>query len=169
LLTAAVCVGAGLGGCALPPTAPSADTGLSITMRQPVPIPGGSAHAIFQHGRVVCAASLFEPFCELEVSTVAPARRPLAPGRFRVTRIGHRLLRDPITRIPAVRTGFDCEDGIFQESLWRLAPADAGASPDVRRLRCIAPYHQCRFGPPLSVDQVQLVVGPYLAVGVITR
>jgi hypothetical protein len=155
-----------LTGCATPPLMDTAGTGLHVAVRRPVPLPAGSAHASFQGGRVVRAASLFEPFCELEVNTVAPERRALAVGRYRVSRVTHRLLRDPITRIPAMHTGFDCDDGVFQESLWRLAPAVPTAGADARHLRCIAPYYHCRFGPPLSVDQVQLVVGAHLAIDV---
>ncbi len=151
-----------LGGCAAPPA--TTDTGLRLAVARPVPLPAGSAHTIFQHGRVVGDANQFEPFCELEVNTVLMERRVLPTGRYRVTRLVHRLLKDPTTRIPAVLLGLDCFDGVFQESIWRLAPADAKADPDARHLRCIAPYYNCRFGPPLAADQVQLVVGPYLTI-----
>jgi hypothetical protein len=160
-------VGVCVAGCALS-TAGDADTGLRVSVPRPLPLPAGSAHTIFQGGRIVRAASLFEPFCELEVNTVAPERRSLPPGSYRVTAIGQRLLRDPITRIPAVPQGLDCSDGLFQESQWRLTPAaaDAGPTADARHLRCIAPYFDCRLGPPLSVDQVQLVVGRHLRIEV---
>jgi hypothetical protein len=155
-----------LGGCALPTDPGGADTGLRVEIRRPVPLPAGSAHANFQSGRVVRATNLFEPYCQLEANLVAPERRELAPGSYRVVRISSRLLRDPITRIPAVYPTFDCSDGVFQESRWRLAPATAEASTDVRELRCIAPYYNCTFGPPLAVDQVQLVVGDRLGISV---
>ena len=155
---------ASLAGCALAP-AGSGDTGLRLRVEQPVPFPAGSAHATFQRGRVVRQASLFEPYCQLEVNTVAQRRRTLGPGRYRVTRITSRVLRDPVTRIPLLRPALDCHDGIFQESIWRLAPDDdPGAYGEIRHLRCIAPYYNCTFGPPLALDQVQQVVGPYLAV-----
>jgi hypothetical protein len=157
-------LGAMVGGCVSPPA--TTDTGLRLAVARPVPLPAGSAHAIFQHGRVVGAASQFEPFCELEVNTVRPERRMLRTGHYRVTRRVHRLLKDPTTRIPAVPLGFDCFEGVFQESIWRLAPADAKTDPDARHLRCIAPYYDCRFGPPLAADQMQLVVGRYLTIEV---
>ncbi len=157
-------LGAVLGGCVSLPA--SKDTGLRVVVALPVPLPAGSAHSIFQQGRVVRAASLFEPFCELEVSTLAPEPSQLPAGRYRVTRVAHRLLQDPITRIPAVPLGLDCTDGVFQESIWRLMPADAGTDPDARQLRCIAPYFDCRFGPPLAASQIQLVVGHHLAIEV---
>jgi hypothetical protein len=162
-------IAAGGAGCALPGAVDGGggDTGLRVDVRRPVPFSPGSAHASFQRGRVVRGTSLFEPYCQLEVNSVAPERRQLGTGRYRVTRISHRLLRDPITRIPTVYPGFDCNDGVFQESKWRLAPADAAASTEPRQLRCIAPYHNCTFGPPLSVDQVQSVVGDYLGVRVV--
>lgn len=154
----------GLAGCGLAPTG-SGDVGLRLRVERPVPFPTGSAHATFQHGRVVRQASLFEPYCQLEVNTITDRRRTLGPGRYRVTRITSRVLRDPITRIPLLRPALDCDDGIFQESIWRLAPDDdPGAYGEIRHLRCIAPYYHCTFGPPLALDQVQQVVGPYLAV-----
>jgi hypothetical protein len=153
---------AALGGCAVPTT--DVATGLRVSAERAVPFPAGSAHATFQHGRVVRQASLFEPYCQLEVDTVVPRKRVLAPGRWRVTRIGTRILRDPITRIPLLHPRLDCNDGIYQESIWRLAPDAPGANPVVRHLRCIAPYSDCRFGPPLAMDQMQQVVGPYLSV-----
>jgi hypothetical protein len=154
----------GLAGCALPP-AGGGDAGLRLRVERPVPFPPGSAHATFQHGRMVRQASLFEPYCQLEVNTVADRRRTLGPGRYRATRSMTRVLRDPVTRIPMMWPTLDCDDGIFQESIWWLAPdEDPGAYGEIRHLRCIAPYYNCTFGPPLALDQVQRVVGPYLAV-----
>ncbi|WP_058558043.1 hypothetical protein [Thiohalocapsa sp. ML1] len=164
--SAVALIAALLGGCALPTAPGGGDTGLRVEIRRPVPLPAGSAHANFQFGRVVRGTNLFEPFCQLEANLVAPERRDLLPGAYRVSRVGNRLLRDAITRIPAVYPTFDCSDGVFQESRWRLAPASAEATTDVRELRCIAPYYNCTFGPPLSVDQVQLVVGDYLGIAV---
>jgi hypothetical protein len=36
-------------------------------------------------------------------------------------------------------------------------------------LRCFAPYTNCIFGPPLSPEQIQDVVGPRLDIRVDTR
>jgi hypothetical protein len=152
----------GLGGCAF--IGPPRDTGLSLTVTSPIPIPAGRAHAILQHGRLASASNKLDAYCELEVRTVAPAGGArVEAGDFTVSRISRRLLLDPTTRIPAVTVVTSCSDPLFQESIWWLASA---ARSDVMYLRCIAPYYNCAFGPPLSPDQVQQQVGRYLAVEV---
>jgi len=78
-----------------------------------------------------------------------------------VARITRRLLLDPTTRIPAVFVASSCSEPLFQESVWWLASPEPS---DVLFLRCIAPYYNCAFGPPLSPDQVQQQVGRYLAI-----
>ncbi len=137
------------------------DTGLRLSIMAPVPIPRASAHASFQGGRVVRATNKFEPYCELETRVVAEVPQRVESGNFRVSRISNRLLIDPITRIPALLGGFSCSDGLFWESIWWL---QAESPSTVLYLRCIAPYYNCRMGPPLSPDQVQQVTGHYLSV-----
>jgi hypothetical protein len=150
------------GGCAW--EARPAFTGLSLTITRPIVIPSGRAHAILQAGRLAPASNKFEPYCELEVRTVSGATpQRLTSGEFRVGRTTQRLLLDPTTRIPAVFVASSCADPLFQESVWWLASAEPS---DVLFLRCIAPYYNCAFGPPLSPDQVQQQVAPYLAVRV---
>ncbi|MGD8208039.1 MAG: hypothetical protein PVH47_08175 [Thiohalocapsa sp.] len=160
----------GVAGCilsALPGTGPvRGDTGLRVEISAPITIPAGSAHASLQHGRVVRATSKLDPYCELEVRSVGETARRLMPGRFIVARIGERLLLDPTTRIPALAPGLPlgglgCLDPLYQESIWYLR---AGQPSELMYLRCIAPYFDCRLGPPLSPDQVQQVAGRYLSV-----
>jgi hypothetical protein len=139
-------------------------TGLSLTVTRPIVIPPGRAHAILQGGRLTHASNKFEPYCELEVRTVSGATpQRLTSGEFQVSRTTQRLLLDPTTRIPAVFVASSCAEPLFQESVWWLASTEPSG---VLFLRCIAPYYNCAFGPPLSPDQVQQQVGGYLAVRV---
>ncbi len=159
LLAVLVC---GIGGCAF--TAATEDTGLSLTVTKPIRIPAGRAHAILQQGRLRSASNKLDAYCELEVRTLAPeGGSRISAGDFSVRRISRRLLLDPTTRIPAISVATSCSDPLFQESIWWLAST---APSDVMYLRCIAPYYNCAFGPPLSPDQVQQQVGGYFAVRV---
>lgn len=138
------------------------DTGLSLRVTTPIRIPPGRAHAIFQQGRLASASNKLNPYCELEVRTLAPEQGAwIASGEFSVVRISARLLLDPTTRIPAIMVVSSCSDPLFQESIWHLASAEPS---DVMYLRCIAPYYNCAFGPPLMPAQVQEQVGRYLAI-----
>ena len=151
------------GGCAWEEARPAL-TGLSLTVTRPIVVPPGRAHAILQGGRLTQASNKFEPYCELEVRTVSGATpQRLTTGEFQVSRTTQRLLLDPTTRIPAILVASSCSDPLFQESVWWLVSAEPS---DVVFLRCIAPYYNCAFGPPLSPDQVQQQVGRYLAVRV---
>ncbi|WP_200381185.1 hypothetical protein [Thiococcus pfennigii] len=148
-------------GCAF--DGPPAATGLSLTVTAPITIPPGSAHVVLQDGRLASAGNRLEPYCELEVRTVSgdqPQR--ITSGEFRVSRASHRPLRDPTTRIPALLGLRSCAEPIFQEFTWWLAST---APSDVMYLRCLAPYYNCDFGPPLSPAQVQAQVGRYLTIG----
>jgi hypothetical protein len=78
-----------------------------------------------------------------------------------VSRITSRLLLDPTTRIPVLFAGTSCMDPLFQEGVWWLISAEPS---DVMYLRCIAPYYNCAFGPPLGPVQVQQQVGRFLTV-----
>ncbi|WP_200285572.1 hypothetical protein [Rhabdochromatium marinum] len=151
----------GVGGCAVNP--PAGDTGLRVRVTAPVKIPAERAHATFQRGRLANVSSKLEPYCELEVRRVSPAQGArIESGEFVVSRINSRLLVDPTTRIAAITLVSSCSDPLFQESIWWLR---SDTPSDVIYLRCIAPYYNCAFGPPLQPPQVQQQVGRYLAVG----
>ncbi len=147
----------GLSGCAAPV---STDSGLVLELAE-VEIPAGSAHTIFQAGRQVGGASTLEPYCELEIETVSEKPQRVSSVRLQVTGVSQALLKDPITRIPALIAGFSCSDAVFRETIWRLTPDRP--SP-VLWLRCLAPYFNCRIGGPLSPDQIQAVVGPKIRI-----
>lgn len=152
--------GTAMTGCALrvggsPPSVQA------VEIRGHVQISRDRAHATFQGGRQVGGASQSVPYCQLEVNTVAQQPVLIPRGHARVTGERQTLLKDAVTRIPALIAGFSCSDAVFQESIWRL---DGGADSDLRHLRCIAPYFNCQIGPPLSPAQVQAVVGPAIRV-----
>jgi len=131
-------------------------TPLFLVLEEPLMIPPHRAHVKFQRGRKVQGVNRYDPWCELETNAVSEKPQRIAPGRFRVGRIGQAFIRDYNTRMPVGIGGFGCDDLLFQETtLWM----ERGTSPQVRYLRCFAPYAHCRFGPPLSPQQMQWVLG----------
>lgn len=132
-----------------------------ILLTEPVSIPAGSAHARFQGGRQVAAASRLDPYCELEVRTVSERPQYATAGRHRVRGERFTLLLDPTTRLPALITGFSCSDPLFQESFWRLSSETEG---NLHSLRCIRPLYHCAMEPPLTLDEVEAVTGPAISV-----
>lgn len=156
----ALALAAAMVGCALDSRAPRSN--LVLEVAEPIIIPAGRAHATFQHGRAVGASNQFKPYCELEVRAVSGAEpQRITSGDFQVSRISRRLLLDPTTRISAMSFVTSCSEPVFQELIWHLEPT---APSGVLFLRCIAPYYDCAFGPPLSPEQVQQQVGQYLIV-----
>jgi hypothetical protein len=155
-----LCLALGVAGCTHAPGQPRV-AGFEVEIPEPIRIPPGSAHASFRGGRQVAGVSLLEPFCELEIATVSDAGQMSSSGNFRVVSSRYTLLKDPITRVPALMAGFGCSDTLFQESVWRLR-SDPGSN--VRSLRCIAPYFDCRLGPPLTLPQSQQVIGPQMRI-----
>ena len=147
----------GLGGCAAPG---GLDYGMELELNA-VEIPAGSAHTVFQGGRQVGGATNLEPYCELEIETVSDQPQRVSPVRLQVTGVRQALLKDPITRIPALMAGFSCADPVFRETVLQLAP---NRPSPVLWLRCIAPYFNCRIGRPLTPEQIQAVVGPAIGI-----
>lgn len=145
-----------VGGCA-----GSTQTGgmraVALHLKKPMTIPANFAHAKFQGGRQVGGVNRYFPWCELEIATVSEKPQRVEPGRFRVRRVDQAFLKDYNTRVSAVLAGFSCDDLVFQETRWMIDP---GTSPQVVYLRCLAPYTNCRLGPPPSPQQMQEIVGP---------
>ncbi len=131
-------------------------TPLFLVLEEPLMIPPHQAHAKFQRGRKVQGVNRYDPWCELETDEVSEQPRRIEPGRFLVGRIEQAFIRDYNTRMPAGIGGFGCDDLLFQETTLRM---DRGTSPQIRYLRCFAPYAHCRFGPPLAPQQMQWVLG----------
>lgn len=147
------------GGCALGDRPGS--EGLLVEIPAPVTIPAGSAHARFQGGRQVAAASRLAPYCELEIKTVSDRPQQARPGQYPIRGQRFTLLRDPTTRIPALLGGISCSDPLFQESFWRVETASGG---NLYALRCIRPFYNCAFVPPLGLGEVGAVTGPAIRV-----
>lgn len=142
-----------LSGCA---TRPSSSGVQGVQLTDTVTIPAERAHTKFQAGRQVGGVDYSEPYCELEIKTVAEQPQQVPAVSLRVRRESLVLLKDPITRIPALIAGFSCFDDLYQESIWWLT----GDEPSpVVYLRCLAPYFNCQIGGPLTPAQVQQVVG----------
>lgn len=161
-----------LGGCGNPGlwSSPGAarlpsHAAMSVELTRPVTIPAGSAHAKFVGGRQVPGVSRLEPYCELEIRTVADSPQQALPGVYPIRARRFTLLRDPVTRLPALVTRSSCSDALFQESLWLLAP---GAG-NLHSLRCIRPLFHCEMAPPLGLDAAAGVVGPVLRVDTAQR
>lgn len=155
----ALLLGLVTGGCALGDH-PGFE-GFLVEIPAPVTIPAGSAHARFQGGRQVAAASRLAPYCELEIKTVSERPQLAHPGRYPILGQRFTLLRDPTTRIPAVLAGISCSDPLFQESFWRVETASGG---NLYALRCIRPFYNCAFVPPLSLGEVGAVTGPAIRI-----
>ena len=94
----------------------------------------------------------------MHISTPTVSDRPdwAQSGRYPVLGQRHTLLKDPTTRIPALFTELSCSEPLFQESLWRLGTASGG---NLYALRCIRPYYNCTFGPPVRLGEVGTVTG----------
>lgn len=156
----ALALAGGTAGCALDTRSPL--IGLSVTVTATIAIPPEQAHAVLQDGRLANASNRLNSWCELEVRTLSGAElRTITRGRFHVSRVSNRLLLDPTTRIPVIVGATSCSDPLFQEEVWWLSSTEPS---DVMYLRCIAPYYNCAFGPPLSPVQVQQQVGSYLTI-----
>ena len=136
---------------------------LTVEYDRPITIPAGRAHTKFQFGRQVSGVDRYEPWCELEIRTVSEEPQRIEPDSLVVAKVNQSFIKDYNTRISAVLGGLSCDDLVFKETTWWMEPETG--SP-VMYLRCLAPYTNCRFGPPLSVEQIRGVVGPKLDIAV---
>jgi hypothetical protein len=131
--------------------------GILLELEQPLRIRAYRAHAKFQAGRQVAGVNRYEPWCQLEIDTVAEQPQRVETGRFPVREIVDAFIKDYDTRMPALLGGLSCDDLVFMErTMW----VDRAASPQILYLRCFAPYTNCRFGPSLTLQQMQAVTGP---------
>jgi hypothetical protein len=102
----------------------------------------------------------------LEIETVSDEPQRVEPGRFSVVRVGQAFIKDYNTRVPALIGSLSCDDEVYQETTWWF---DRGMGYQTTYLRCFAPYANCRFGPPLTVGEMQGVVGDKLEINVDDR
>lgn len=131
----------------------------ALELKRDVTIPPATAHTVFQGGRQVMAAGIEQPYCELEIQTVSESEQMANAGRYPIRSARFALLRDPVTRIPALMGGFDCSDPLFQESLWLVSALPGG---NMHSLRCIRPGFHCQIGPPITLSEIAPILGPGL-------
>ena len=136
---------------------------IAVKMERPLTIPAGRAHTKFQGGRQVRAVDRYSPWCELEIETVSEVPQLVEPEPLAVVRVTHAFIKDYNTRMPALLGGLSCDDLVFQETTWWF---DSRSVYKSIYLRCFAPYTNCIFGPPLSPEQMQNVVGNALSIEV---
>jgi hypothetical protein len=134
---------------------------VTLELTRAVTIPAGRAHAVFRDGRQVSAANSLEPYCELEINTVSEQPQHAIPGPYPVKRARVALLRDPVTRVPALIAGWSCADPVFRESLWLLGKVDEG---NLFSLRCIRPLYHCQMAPPLTLGDAERLTGGVIRV-----
>ena len=115
-------------------------TGLEII--DPVTIPPGSAHTVFQSGRAAVGIDPYRPHCELEISTVAEQVQQIEPDRLAVTRGATAVLSDPVARLPLAGPFVDigCGDMVYYESRYWLR---SDRQPGVRTLSCRQAFNLC--------------------------
>jgi hypothetical protein len=130
---------------------------IQVELTEPLMIPAGRAHATFQGGGQVGGVNRYSPWCDLDIETVSARPQRVEPVELVVGRVGQAFVKDYDTHMPALIGGLSCNDLVFQETTWWMEPE---ASAEVLYLRCFAPYTNCIFGPPLSPEQIQAVVGP---------
>jgi hypothetical protein len=133
-----------------------------LELTRQVTIPAGRARAVFRGGRQVSAANDLEPYCELEINTVSEQPQRAIPGAYRVKRVRIALLKDPVTRVPALISGWSCADPVFRETVWLLGKVNEG---NLHSLRCIRPLYHCQMAPPLTVGDAERLTGGVIRVG----
>lgn len=148
-----------LGGCAMTEAHPprGLDPPPHLVLERPIDIPKGRARVVFQGGHQVLSQSYFDPYCELVTTSVSEGELRIGEDRFAITRVDHRLLKDPIAEIPPFVMGdWSCYDPLYQESRWYLRSEH---QPGVLYLRCLVPHFHCQLGPPASEAEVQAILG----------
>ena len=135
----------------------------AVGIERPLTIPAGFAHTKFQGGRQVSGVDRYYPWCELEIKTVSEEPQGIEPARLVVDRVSQALIKDYNTRAAALLGGLSCDDLVFEETTWWL---ESGTGSPAVYLRCLAPYTNCVFGPPLAPEQMQGVVGDAISIQV---
>ena len=118
-------------------------------------IPAGSARAYFQHGRQIPSKDRYQPYCELEIVTVAQYPQQVAPDTFDIVGTGLRMVSDEDSGMP-VWPGFYGGQDIFHEIHMRLSSSQ---QPRVHRLICRSWSQDFGRGRYLSIQGIQAVLG----------
>lgn len=116
-----------------------------VEIVRPVTIPANRARATFQGGHPVSGAYPYDPYCELEVSTVSEQPQRVEKDVFVVTRSGTAVLSDADARLPIAGpfVNVTCGDLIFYEVEHWLA---SDLQPGVRKIRCLQGFNACWGG-----------------------
>lgn len=126
----------------------------------PVTIPPNRARAVFQQGKPVDGAYPYEPWCELEISTVSEQPQQVDKDLLVVTRRNTAVLSDPVARLPLAGPFVDisCGDMIYYETEYRLA---SDRQPGIRKLSCLQAFNACwGEGHHLDRTSIEQTLGP---------
>lgn len=132
----------------------------TVEILTPVTIPPGRARAVFQDGRAVDGAYPYDPYCELEISTVSEQPQQVQKDLLVVTRAGTAVLSDPVARLPLAGPFVDleCGDKIYYETTYWLA---SDRQPGVRKLSCLQAFNACwGEGHHQDRDSIKHALGP---------
>lgn len=142
--------------------------GWTVQLNQSLTIPAGAATVRLQYGRIVPRNSVQEhdPFCIVELETVAAEPQVLQPGRFDVWRVRRSV--NPVTAAatsPLVKTGHD-DDGdpsfLYFVTEFRLRDPN---QPALRGMRCawnqMAPVNRMLMRH-LTLDEIRGAVGGWI-------
>lgn len=132
----------------------------ALEVLAPVTIPANRARAHFQHGGPVFSVDAYEPYCELEISTVAEQPQRVERDVFLVRRVTTAILSDPEARLPLSGpfVDIDCGDRVYYEVAYRLA---SDLQPGVRKLSCRRAVNACWPGGGYPyLEEIRAALGP---------
>jgi hypothetical protein len=133
----------------------------SLVMTEPLRIPAGKAHALFQDGTPVSGVDRSRLYCEFEIETVAEQPREVAADRFAIRYVSRRIVSDELAGIPPfVPSGGSCWDDVYYETRWWLR---SQRQPGVRVLICRERFPRCQAGWYPAPETVLLTLGPAFA------
>lgn len=165
-----------LGGCAelesADPASPyyAYSTGWAVQLNRPLTIPADAATVRLQYGHIVPRNSVQEhdPFCIVELETVAPEPQTLQPGRFEVWRVTRSV--SPITAavlspLIKARNIDDGGDPSFLYFITEFRLRDPG-QPNLRGMRCawnqMAPGNRALMRH-LTLAEIRSALGDWMA------
>ena len=129
-----------------------------LELTRQLQIPAGTARAYFQHGAQSPSKDRYQPYCELEISTVAQQPQLLAPDTFAITGTMLRMVSDEDSGMPVRLTFYGGQD-VFHEIHMRLSSRQ---QPGVRKLICRSWTQDLGRGRYLSIQEMQAVLGDTL-------
>jgi hypothetical protein len=164
-----------LGGCAglesADPASPyyAYSTGWTVQLNRPLTIPADAATVRLQYGHIVPRNGVQEhdPFCVVELDTVAAEPQTLQPGRFEVWRVTRSI--NPITvavKSPLIKARFVDNESepsfLYFITEFRLRDPD---QPNLRGMRCawnqVAPGNRPLMRH-LTLDEIRGAAGDWM-------